>query len=65
VADACVVIPVVDNELIRRIPSLQAVVWHLLVDPALKAMQTKWESVIDARRGANSSHSSRISSKTS
>jgi D-sedoheptulose 7-phosphate isomerase len=50
VADACIVIPVIDNDLITpHTEGLQAVVWHCLVShPALKAMQTKWESVIDA-----------------
>lgn len=47
VADACVVIPPIDQDLITpHTEGLQAVVWHLLVShPALKAIQTKWESV--------------------
>lgn len=47
VADACVVIPVVNSETITpHSEAFQAVVWHLLVShPALKANQTKWESV--------------------
>jgi D-sedoheptulose 7-phosphate isomerase len=47
VADACSVIPVVDGELVTpHTEGFQAVVWHLLVShPALKAVQTKWESV--------------------
>lgn len=47
VADACVIIPPVDAELITpHTEGMQAVVWHLLVShPALKACQTKWESV--------------------
>jgi D-sedoheptulose 7-phosphate isomerase len=47
VADACVVIPPIDGDLITpHTEGLQAVVWHLLVShPALKAIQTKWESV--------------------
>jgi len=47
VADACVIIPVVDGELVTpHTEGFQAVVWHLLVShPALKAVQTKWESV--------------------
>lgn len=47
VADACVVIPVVDADLVTpHTEGLQAVVWHLLVShPALKAIQTKWEAV--------------------
>ena len=46
-ADACSIIPVVDNDLITpHTEGFQAVVWHLLVShPALKAVQTKWESV--------------------
>lgn len=50
-ADACAVIPVVDGELVTpHTEGLQAVVWHLLVShPALKAAQTKWESVVAAK----------------
>jgi len=49
-ADACAVIPVVDAELVTpHTEGFQAVVWHLLVShPALKAVQTKWESVAGA-----------------
>jgi D-sedoheptulose 7-phosphate isomerase len=47
VADACLVIPVVDGDLVTpHTEGLQAVAWHLLVShPALKSVQTKWESV--------------------
>lgn len=47
VADACVVVPVVDADLVTpHTEGLQAVVWHLLVShPKLKSTQTKWESV--------------------
>lgn len=47
VADECVVIPVVSPDRITpHTEGLAAVVWHLLVShPALKAAQTKWESV--------------------
>ncbi|MDE2463534.1 MAG: SIS domain-containing protein [Alphaproteobacteria bacterium] len=47
VADACVVIPPVDPDLVTpHTEGLQAVVWHLLVShPVLKSVQTKWESV--------------------
>lgn len=47
VADACVVIPVVNPENITpHSEAFQAVVWHLLVShPSLKITQTKWESV--------------------
>jgi D-sedoheptulose 7-phosphate isomerase len=50
VADACVVIPVVDPELVTpHTEGLQAVVWHLLVShPKLKSAETKWESVVAA-----------------
>ncbi|MBI5567056.1 MAG: SIS domain-containing protein [Chloroflexi bacterium] len=46
VADACVIIPVVNPENITpHSEAFQAVVWHLLVShPALKAAATKWES---------------------
>jgi len=47
VADACVVIPTASPERITpHTEGLCAVVWHLLVShPALKAAQTKWESI--------------------
>lgn len=47
VADECVVIPIVSTDRITpHTEGLAAVVWHLLVShPALKASQTKWESV--------------------
>jgi D-sedoheptulose 7-phosphate isomerase len=47
VADACVVIPPIAPERITpHTEGLAAVVWHLIVShPALKAVQTKWESV--------------------
>lgn len=46
VADACVVIPVVNPDNITpHSEAFQAVIWHLLVShPALKIAQTKWES---------------------
>lgn len=46
VADACVVIPVVNKETITpHSEAFQAVIWHLLVShPLLKQNQTKWES---------------------
>ena len=46
VADACVIIPVVNKETITpHSEAFQAVVWHLLVShPLLKHNQTKWES---------------------
>ena len=46
VADACVIVPVVNPETITpHTESFQALVWHLLVShPDLKASETKWES---------------------
>lgn len=46
VADACLVIPVVNSENITpHSEAFQAVIWHLMVShPALKAAPTKWES---------------------
>jgi D-sedoheptulose 7-phosphate isomerase len=46
-ADACVIIPTVNPAHVTpHSEAFQAVVWHLLVShPALKAHQTKWESV--------------------
>jgi len=48
VADACVMIPVVNPAHITpHSEAFQAVVWHLLVShPDLKQEQTKWESVV-------------------
>ena len=47
VADACVIVPVVNPDHITpHSEAFQAVVWHLLVShPKLKASQTKWEGV--------------------
>jgi len=47
VADACVIIPTVNPAHVTpHTEAFQAVVWHLLVShPALKAAETKWESV--------------------
>jgi D-sedoheptulose 7-phosphate isomerase len=47
VADACVVIPTVDRATVTpHAEAFQAVVWHLMVThPALKASETKWESL--------------------
>jgi len=46
VADACVLIPTVnDANITPHSEAFQAVVWHLLVShPKLKQVQTKWES---------------------
>jgi D-sedoheptulose 7-phosphate isomerase len=46
VADACVIIPTVNAEMITpHTESFQALVWHLLVsDPRLQLMSNKWES---------------------
>jgi len=48
VADACVVVPVVNPETITpHSEAFQAVIWHLLVShPKLKANPTKWESTV-------------------
>jgi D-sedoheptulose 7-phosphate isomerase len=50
VADACVIVPVVNPDNITpHSEAFQAVVWHLLVShPKLKANQTKWESAVAA-----------------
>jgi D-sedoheptulose 7-phosphate isomerase len=46
VADACVIVPTVNPETVTpHAEAFQGVVWHLLVShPALKAVETKWES---------------------
>lgn len=46
VANACVIVPVVNAETITpHSEAFQAVIWHLLVShPKLKVNQTKWES---------------------
>jgi D-sedoheptulose 7-phosphate isomerase len=50
VADACVVIPTVNPGTVTpHTEAFQAVIWHLLVShPALKSVQTKWESTATA-----------------
>ena len=47
VADACVVVPVVNDETVTPLTeSFQAVIWHLIVsDPRLMRMKNKWESL--------------------
>lgn len=47
VADACILIPVVNSSSVTpHTESFQALVWHLLVShPRLKSAETKWESV--------------------
>jgi D-sedoheptulose 7-phosphate isomerase len=49
VADACVVIPTVNNDMVTpHTESFQALVWHLLVsDPRLQMMLNKWESSVN------------------
>lgn len=46
-ADACVIIPTIDRATVTpHVEAFQAVVWHLMVmHPALKASETKWESL--------------------
>ena len=48
VADACVIIPTVNEKTITpHTEAFQAVVWHLIVShPKLKLNETKWESVL-------------------
>lgn len=48
VADACLIVPVVNsNNITPHSEAFQAVVWHLLVShPKLKINQTKWESTV-------------------
>jgi D-sedoheptulose 7-phosphate isomerase len=50
IADACVVVPVVNPETITpHTESFQALVWHLLVShPMVKAAEMKWEGVSPA-----------------
>lgn len=47
VADACVIVPAVNpSRVTPHAEAFQAVVWHLLVShPALKAAETRWESL--------------------
>ena len=47
VADACVIVPAVNPAHVTpHAEAFQAVVWHLLVShPALKAAETRWESL--------------------
>jgi len=54
VANACVVVPTVDAELVTPLAeAFQAIVWHLFVShPALKAAATKWESAASTRKAA-------------
>jgi D-sedoheptulose 7-phosphate isomerase len=46
-ADACVIVPTVNPELVTpHSEAFQAIVWHLLVShPVLKTAATKWESI--------------------
>ena len=46
-ADACILVPTVNAKHVTpHAEAFQAVLWHLLVThPALKAAETKWESV--------------------
>jgi D-sedoheptulose 7-phosphate isomerase len=51
IADACVLIPVVNSTYVTpHSEAFQAVVWHLLVShAAVKVEQTKWESTAGTR----------------
>ncbi len=50
VADACVIVPTVNNQTVTpHAEAFQSVIWHLLVShPALKSNATRWESAIAA-----------------
>ena len=50
VADACVIVPTVNNQTVTpHSEAFQSVIWHLLVShPALKSNATRWESAIAA-----------------
>jgi D-sedoheptulose 7-phosphate isomerase len=52
VADACVVVPTVNPQMVTpHTESFQALVWHLLVaDPRLQIMSNKWESSVKPAR---------------
>jgi D-sedoheptulose 7-phosphate isomerase len=54
VADACVLVPVVNSETVTpHTESFQAVIWHLLVShPRLKLTEMKWESTTPIGAGA-------------
>jgi len=47
VADACIVVPTVDEATITpHVESFQALIWHLLVShPAMRKFKLKWESI--------------------
>jgi D-sedoheptulose 7-phosphate isomerase len=51
VADVCILVPTVNTATVTpHAEAFQSVVWHLLVShPALKAIETKWESTVQAR----------------
>jgi len=48
VADACVIVPVVNaSHITPHAEAFQGIIWHLLVShPLLKVVKTKWESVV-------------------
>ena len=47
VADACVIVPIVDENLITALTeSFQAVIWHLIIShPQIQKASMKWEGV--------------------
>ena len=51
VADACVIVPIVNRSTVTpHTEAFQAVIWHLIVShPKLLAHEMKWESVSTAR----------------
>jgi D-sedoheptulose 7-phosphate isomerase len=57
VADACAIVPTVNPGTVTpHTEAFQSVVWHLIVShPALKAVQTKWESTLPAVAAPSSS----------
>lgn len=52
IADACVVIPVVDdNKVTPHTEAFQGVIWHLIVsDPRMMRMKNKWESIASTKQ---------------
>ena len=50
VADACVIVPTIDNAKVTPFSeAFQALIWHLFVfHPSLKSISAKWESIEDS-----------------
>ncbi|MDK9723666.1 MAG: SIS domain-containing protein [Sterolibacteriaceae bacterium MAG5] len=51
VADACIIVPVIDESTVTpQTEAFQAVIWHLMVtDPRMKQSSGKWESLGNAK----------------